>query len=87
MVISGSGTDIFRAVVAPGEGCCAWPGPARRIKERAAQVLEVAEPVAGHGQAAPAATFAPETPPDKERSPDRRSNKLYELEPSYGIEP
>src|SRR5438128_1680136 len=54
MVILGDGTDIFGAVVVPGGGCFAWLELAGRVEEGAAQVLEVAEPVAGHGQAAPA---------------------------------
>src|SRR5437773_1593362 len=65
MVILGDGTDIFGAVVVPGGGCFAWLELAGRVEEGAAQVLEVAEPVAGHGQAAPAAGGTVQDGPDQ----------------------
>ena len=55
MVMLGGGADIFGAVVVPGGGYGVWPELAGRVEQRAAQVLQQPEPVAGHGQAAPAA--------------------------------
>src|SRR5262249_22706904 len=52
MMMSGGGADILRAVVVPGGGDDAWPELAGRFEQRAAQVLQQAQAVAGHGQAA-----------------------------------
>ena len=54
VMLSGSG-DILGAVVVPGGGYGAWPELAGRVEQRAAQVLEQAQAVGRHGQAAPAA--------------------------------
>jgi len=63
MVILGAGTDILRGVSVLAGGYGAWPQLARRVEQRAAQVLQVAQAVAGHGQAAPAAGGAIENGP------------------------
>jgi hypothetical protein len=55
MVMLGGGADILGAVAVPGGGYGAWPELAGRVEQGAAQVLQQPEPVAGHGQAAPAA--------------------------------
>src|SRR5215467_13237809 len=65
MVMLGGGADILGAVVVPGRGDGAWPELARRVEQRAAQVLEQPESVAGHGQAAPAAGGAVQHGPDQ----------------------
>src|SRR5215471_18244188 len=65
MVMLGDSTDILRAVVVPGGGNGWWPELARWFEERAAQVLEEAEAVAGHGQAAPAPGGAVQDGPDQ----------------------
>jgi hypothetical protein len=46
------GCDILGTVVIPGGGYGSWPELAGRVEQGAAQVLEQAQAVAGHGQAA-----------------------------------
>ena len=65
MVMLGGGADILGAVVVPGGGDGAWPELAWRVEQGAAQILEEAEPVAGHGQAAPAARSTVQDRPDQ----------------------
>jgi hypothetical protein len=55
MVMLGGGCDIPGAVIVLGLGYGAWPELAGRFEQRPAQVLQEAQAVAGHGQAAPAA--------------------------------
>src|SRR5439155_17068809 len=65
MVMLGGGADIPGVLVFPGGGDGAWPELAGRIEQGAAQVLQQPEPVAGHGQAAPAAGGAVQHGPDQ----------------------
>ena len=65
MVMLGDSTDISGTVVVPGGGDGAWPELAGRVEQRAAQVLQQPEPVAGHGQAAPAAGCPVQDSPDQ----------------------
>src|SRR6266699_4842491 len=65
MVMLGGGTDILGTVVVPGGGDGAWPELAGRVEQRAAQVLQQPEAVAGHGEAAPAAGGAVQDGPDQ----------------------
>ena len=65
MVILGGGTDILRAVIIAAGGDGAWPELAGRFEQRAAQVLQQAQAVAGHGQAAPAAGGPVQDGPDQ----------------------
>src|SRR2546430_4950999 len=65
MVMLGDSTDISGTVVVPCGGNSAWPELAGRVEQRAAQVLQQPEAVAGHGQAAPAAGCPVEDGPDQ----------------------
>ena len=65
MVMLGGGADIHGAVIVLGLGYGAWPELAGRCEQRAAQVLQQPEAVAGHGQAAPAAGGAVQHGPDQ----------------------
>jgi len=65
MMMLGGGADILGAVVVSGGGDGAWPELAGRVEQRAAQVLQQPEPVAGHGQAAPAAGGPVQDGPDQ----------------------
>ena len=65
MVMLGDGTDILGTFVVLSGGDGAWPQLAGRVEQRAAQVLQQAEAVAGHGQAAPAAGGAVQDCPDE----------------------
>ena len=65
MVMLGGGTDILGAVVVLAGGDGAWPELAGRVEQRAAQVLQQPQAVAGHGQAAPAAGGAVQDGPDQ----------------------
>ena len=63
MVMLSDGADILGALVVPGGG--SWPELAGRVQQRAAQVLQQPEAVAGHGQAAPAAGGPVQHGPDQ----------------------
>src|SRR2546430_17739049 len=65
MVMLGDSTDISGTVVVPCGGNSAWPELAGRVEQRAAQVLQQPEAVAGHGQAAPAAGGPVQDGPDQ----------------------
>src|SRR6185312_11244517 len=65
MMTLGDSTDIPGAVVVLGGGDGAWPELARRVEERAAQVLQQPQAVAGHGQPAPAAGGPVQHGPDQ----------------------
>jgi hypothetical protein len=66
MVPSGGGTDIFWGVSGGAGGDGAWPQLAR-LEQRAAQVLQEAEAVAGHGHAGAAGPDAPDYPAARAR--------------------
>ena len=55
MVTLGDGADILGAAVVLSDSDGVWPELAWRVEHGAAQVLEQAQAVGGHGQAAPAA--------------------------------
>jgi hypothetical protein len=65
MVRLGGGSDTFGTVSDLGGGHGAWPQLGGWIEQRAAQVLELAEPGGGHGEAAPAAGGPVEHGPDQ----------------------
>ena len=65
MIMLGGGTDILRGVGVLAGGYFAWLELAGWVEQRAAQVLQVAQAVAGHGQAAPAAGGAVLHGPDQ----------------------
>src|SRR6266496_799045 len=65
MATSGGGADVVGALVVPGRGDGAWPELAGRSGPGAAQVLQQPQPVAGHGQAAPAAGCPVQDGPDQ----------------------
>ena len=64
VMLSGSGY-ILGAIVVPGGGNGAWPELAGRFEQGAAQVLEQAQAVGRHGQAAPAAGGAVQHGPEQ----------------------
>src|SRR5438105_8307374 len=55
MVILGDGCDSFWLIILRVAGNGAWPQLAGWFEQRAAQVLQQAQAVGGHGQPAPAA--------------------------------
>jgi len=61
----GDGTDILGGVSVFDGGYCAWPELAGRVEQGAAQVLQEAQAVAGHGQAAPASGGPVQDGPDQ----------------------
>jgi hypothetical protein len=65
MVMLGDGPDILVTVVVLCGGDGAWPELAGRVEQRAAQILQQPQPVAGHGQAAPAAGCPVQDGPDQ----------------------
>jgi hypothetical protein len=65
MVRLGDGSDSFGTVSDLSGGYGAWPQLGRRLEQTAAQVLELAEPGGGHGEAAPAAGGPVQDGPDQ----------------------
>ena len=65
MVMLGDGTDISGAVTGLAGGDGAWPQRGGRVEQGTAQVLQQPQPVAGHGQASPAAGGPVEHGPDQ----------------------
>src|SRR6266571_1454656 len=65
MVRLGGGSDSFGTVSDLSGGHGAWPQPGGRVEQRAAQVLELAQPGGGHGEAAPAAGGPVQHGPDQ----------------------
>src|SRR5215470_7707136 len=65
MIRLGGGTDSFRGAGRMGGGGCAWPELAWRVEQGAAQVLQEAQAVSGHGEAAPAGRGPVQDRPDQ----------------------
>src|SRR5689334_5082088 len=65
MVMLGGGADILGAFVVRGGCDGARPELAGRVEQGPAQVLQQAQAVGGHGQAAPAAGSAVQDGPDQ----------------------
>src|SRR5579863_10105889 len=63
IVMLGGGSDIFGVFGVWCGGYLAWPELAGWFEQRAAEILQVTQAVAGHGQAAPAAGGAVEDCP------------------------
>src|SRR5205814_141216 len=84
MVMLGGGTDVLGAVVVPG-GDGAWPELAGRVEQGAAQVLRQPQPVAGHGQAAPAAGSAVQDGPDQAQAAGLAGEPADDLSAAAGL--
>ena len=65
MIRLGDGADSFGAAGGLAGGDGAWPQLGGRFEQGAAQVLQEAQPVAGHGQAAPAGRGPVQDGPDQ----------------------
>ena len=85
MVMLSGGCDILGAVVVPGGGDGAWPQLAGRFEQRAAQVLEQPQAVAGHGQAAPAAGGPVQDGPDQGQAGGLAGQAADDLGPAAGL--
>ena len=85
MVMLGGGADILGAVVVPGDGDGSWPELAWRVEQRAAQVLQQADAVAGHGQAAPAAGGPVQDGPDQGEAAGLAGEAADDLDPAAGL--
>src|SRR5512133_2733354 len=78
MMLCGS-ADILRALAGSGGGYGAWPELAGRVEQRAAQVLQQPQAVAGHGQATPAAGGAVQHGPDQAQAAGLAEGPLDEV--------
>src|SRR6266705_3893205 len=85
MVMLGDGTDSFRAVGGGAGGDGAWPELAGWFEQRAAQVLQEPQPVAGHGQAAPAAGCPVQDGPDQGEAAGLAGQPADDLDPAAGL--
>src|SRR5260221_12272897 len=85
MVRLGGGTDSFGTVSDLGGGHGAWPQLGGGIEQRPAQVLELAQPGGGHGEAAPAAGGAVEHGPDQGEAAGLAGEPADDLDPAAGL--
>src|SRR5258708_40142540 len=85
MVRLGGGTDSFGTVSDLGGGHGAWPQLGGGIKQRPAQVLELAQSGGGHGEAAPAAGGAAQGGPDQGEAAGLAGEPADDLDPAAGL--
>src|SRR5258706_12796093 len=85
MVRLGGGTDSFGVIFGLGGGHGAWPQLGGWIEQRAAQVLELAQPGGGHGEAAPAAGGAVEHGPHQGEAAGLAGEPADDLDPAAGL--
>src|SRR5258708_8979557 len=85
MVGLGGGTDSFGPVSDVGGGHGAWPQLGGGIKQRPAQVLELAQSGGGHGEAAPAAGGAVQDGPDQGEAAGLAGEPADDLDPAAGL--
>src|SRR5258708_30027344 len=85
MVRLGGGTDSFGTVSDLGGGHGAWPQLGGGIKQRPAQVLELAQSGGGHGEAAPAAGGAVQDGPDQGEAAGLAGEPADDLDPAAGL--
>src|SRR6266704_4683540 len=85
MVRLGGGSDSFGTVSDLSGGHGAWPQPGGWVEQRAAQVLELAQPGGGHGQAAPAAGGPVEHGPDQGEAAGLAGQPSDDLDPPAGL--
>src|SRR5258708_16626100 len=87
MVRLGGGTDSFGTVSDLGGGHGAWPQLGGGIKQRPAQVLELAQSGGCHGEAAPAAGGAGQDGPDQGEAARLPGEPAPDLSPAPGPPP
>src|SRR5258707_13904208 len=85
MVRLGDGTDSFGVIFGLGDGHGAWPQLGGWVEQRAAQVLELAQPGGGHGEAAPAAGGAVQDGPDQGEAAGLAGEPADDLDPAAGL--
>ena len=85
MVRLGDGTDSFGVIFGLGDGDGAWPQLGGRFEQGPAQVLEVPEPVGGHGQAAPAAGGPVQDGPHQGQAARLAGQPADDLDPAAGL--
>src|SRR5438034_9809490 len=85
MVRLGGGSDSFGAVSDLSGGHGAWSQLGGRVEQRAAQVLQLAQPGGGHGEAAPAAGGPVEDGPDQGEAAGLAGEPADDLDPAPGL--
>src|SRR2546421_6270268 len=85
MVMLGGGSDGFGTVSDLSGGHGAWPQLGGRLEQRAAQVLELAWPGGGHGEAAPAAGGPVQDGPDQGEAAGLAGEPADDLDPAPGL--
>src|SRR5260370_15788296 len=85
MVRLGGGSDSFGTVSDLGGGHGAWPQLGGGIKQRPAQVLELAQSGGCHGEAAPAAGGAVQDGPDQGEAAGLAGEPADDLDPAAGL--
>src|SRR5260370_727182 len=81
----GGGTDSVGPVSDLGGGHGAWPELGGGIKQRPAQVLELAQSGGCHGEAAPAAGGAVQDGPDQGEAAGLAGEPADDLDPAAGL--
>src|SRR5438552_4843644 len=82
MVRLGDGTDSFGVIFGLSGGHGAWPQLGGWIEQRAAQILELAQPGGGHGEATPAAGGPVEHGPDQGEAAGLAGEPADDLDPA-----
>src|SRR5260370_13126712 len=85
MVRLGDGTDSFGVIFGLSGGHGAWPQLGGWIEQRAAQVLELAQPGGGHREAAPAAGGPVQDGPDQGEAAGLAGEPADDLDPAAGL--
>src|SRR6266853_3351390 len=85
MVRLGGSSDSLGVIAGLSGGHGAWPQLGGRIEQGAAQVLELAQPGGGHGEAAPAAGGPVEDGPDQGEAAGLAGEPADDLDPAAGL--
>ncbi len=85
MTISGDDADILPGAAVLASGCGAAPEPAGRAGQRPTQVLQEAEAVGCHGQAAPAAGGPVQHGPHQGQAAGLAGEPADDLDPAAGL--
>ena len=85
MVRLGGGSDSFGVIIGLSGGDCAWPQLGGWFEQGPAQVLQQAQAVGGHGQAAPAAGGAVEDGPHEGEAAGLAGEPADDLDPAAGL--
>ena len=85
VVMLGDGSDSVGDFVVVGSGVALGPEPRGWVEQCAAQVLQRAGALAGHGEAAPSSTCAVQNGPDQRQAADLAGEPADDLDAAAGL--